>query len=57
MSYKVNYQFRFKDNFIPHFYRNAAGKIAVNPMWSEDVSIEYREGVSPSTVRIPKGVF
>ena len=53
----VNYQLRFKDEYIPHYYRDSSGRITVNPMWSKDVSIEYRRGVSSNTVTVPDGKF
>ena len=56
-SYKINYTLRFKDEFVPHFYRNAEGRLAVNPMWSAETSIEYKEGVSPTEVTTYEGVF
>ena len=54
---KVDVQLRFKDEYIPHYYRDSSGRITVNPMWSKDVSIEYRRGVSSNTVTVPDGKF
>lgn len=31
-TYSVYWQFGFRDDFIPEFYRNKAGKIVLNPM-------------------------
>ncbi len=56
-TYTVNYQLRFKDEYIPHYYRNSEGRLTVNPMWSEAESIEYKAGVSSRTVIVPKGEF
>ena len=56
-SYIVNYQLRFKDEFIPHYYRNAKGEITLNPMWSEEESIEFKPGVSSKKVIVPLGEF
>ena len=56
-TYSVNYQLRFKDEYIPHFYRNAEGKLIVNPLWSEDVSIEFKGSGPPKAARVTAGIF
>ena len=35
-QYTVYWRMRFKDSYIPHFYRNAAGELAVCPLWQEE---------------------
>lgn len=48
-TYTVYWQLRFKDEYVPRFYRNAEGELVANPIYSEDKNIEYKQGVSPET--------
>jgi len=48
----VYYQFRFKDEYMPRFYRNAEGKLIPNPAYKDELNIEYKEGVSPEVPSI-----
>jgi hypothetical protein len=56
-SYAINYSYRFRDDYVPRCYRDSAGKLVANPLWSADVSIEYKDGVSSDTVTFVKGEY
>lgn len=46
-TYTIYWQMSFKEDYIPKYYRNAKGKLVENPMYKEETSIGYKEGVSP----------
>ncbi len=48
----VFWLFRFKDEFVPHYYRNADGNNVKNPMYSSVSRSEYRAGKDPATADI-----
>ena len=56
-NYVIYWQERFKDDFIPEYYRNSEGKLVKNPMYSSDVDIRYKKGVSPEQAVIEYKIF
>ncbi len=40
-NYKVYYQIRLKDEFVPQYYRDSDGKLAENPMYDPETSMAY----------------
>lgn len=56
-NYSICYQQRYKDEFVPKYYRNADGDLVENPMYSADVDIQYKKGESPETAKVKYRVF
>ncbi len=50
VDYTPIWQMRFKEAYVPKYYRNSEGKLVQNPMWNEDIAMEYVEGVSSTSV-------
>jgi len=55
-GYSINFQLRLKDDYVPKYYRNAAGKLVQNPMYDASSSTMYKEGMKVDTSFI-KGEF
>lgn len=51
-SYTVYWQVRFKDEYVPRFFRNKAGELVANPDFSQAVNIEYKAGKSPEQAEV-----
>lgn len=51
-SKDIYWLFRFKDEFVPHYYRNAEGKNVVNPMYNENTRSEYNKRKDPNQATI-----
>ena len=51
-TYTVYWQIRFKDDYVPRFYRNSEGKLVSNPLYDASKNIEYKQGVSPETPEV-----
>ena len=56
-NYKVTYQIRFRDDYTPQKYRNAAGELVDNPNYEEAYSIEYLEGYSAEEAEVEIGAL
>ncbi len=51
-TYTVYWQIRFKDEYVPRYYRNAEGKLVANPAYDASKNIEYKAGKSPETPEV-----
>lgn len=56
-TYDIYWQERFKDDFIPEYYRNSEGKLVKNPMYAPDLDIRYKAGKSPEQPVIEYKIF
>ena len=51
-TYTVFWQIRFKDEYVPRFYRNAEGKLVANPAYDASKNIEYKPRVTPEVPEV-----
>lgn len=51
-TYTVYWQIRFKDEYVPRFFRNKAGELVQNPDFTPDQNIEYVAGKSPEDPKV-----
>lgn len=45
----VYWQIRFRDEYVPRFYRNSDGELVANPAYDPSKNTEYKQGVSKET--------